>query len=326
MRTHQFAKEIAHILHRDSQSRRVQGKMRFATGTDNEQARARFEGIMQGKNDILFRTGCGLPPSLDELPIRFPSLIVPGLEMLREYRQQDDGNRNVRYQVYQAGGFISRVNETNIDTLQETSGFMKSYLQAFVDEFYPDVASSVSFDFDLDVADENLEPMMNFMINSTDPYVVEHVQKVRSYAGNKPGRGDPLRYTAANIYFNGLNHDIDNATAIIPVGGQKEAPFFCLTTLYCAAKGELQANILPVTFNCQQTPPYYPYKTASADITLGNAQDRMLMLDDKTPHPVLSDYREILEPVGATMSRLIEIAQAIKQSHLLRITEKAVPA
>jgi hypothetical protein len=326
MRTHQFAKEIGHILHRDSQSRRVHGKMRFATGTDNEHARARFEEIMQGKDDILLRTGCGLPPSLEQLPIRFPSLIVPGLEMLREYCQQDDGNRNVRYQVYQAGGFISRVNETNIDALQETAGFMKSYLQAFVDEFYPNVASLVSFDFDLDVADEELEPMMDFLRTSTDPYVVEHVQKVRSYAGNKPGRGDPLRYTAANMYFNGLSHDIDNATAIIPVGGQKEAPFFCLTSLYCATKGELQANILPVTFNCQQTPPYYPYKTASADITLGNTQDGMPVLDDKTPRPVLSDYREILEPVGATMSRLIEMAQAVRQVHFLPIAEKSVPA
>ncbi|HEY1096209.1 MAG TPA: hypothetical protein VGF14_03115 [Alphaproteobacteria bacterium] len=311
---HALSYDIRQVLQREPFTRNVEGKMHFATADNNQVARQNFETAMQSRNDLILTTGCGLPPSLEDLPLRLPSLIVPGLELLKAYQQTFNPGRNIQYHVYQAGEFIKRINGGNEKAMSHSAQFMQGYLQAFTEEFYPDLAPIVSFDFNKDVKTEKLEPIREFLHQTNNPQALEYKERINFYATRGQSRGCAEIYAAANIYFNCMSDQkIEEPVIIMPVGGQKERPFFFLSSLYNAEKRkDKDISVLPISFNHQEIPPYFP--ASRGDLTIGMIFKDSARDFEPESFAARKDHESLLEPIGATIPALISIAHQVRNT------------
>ena len=305
---HIFPYNVGQVLLRHADTRVIPAKAHFCAHTDNIQTRVAFETMLTDSSNqpIILTTGCGMPSDINNIPLRLPELIIPGLQLLQNYKQVFGKDRPIQYHVYQAGDFISRLNNIQPDKAKNMARVMQNYLTLFTEEFYPDLKENVTFDFNKDVSDKTLQPIETFLKETVDPDVMILRDKITAYAGRKDNRTNPLIYAAANIYFNGLNdQQHDTPTTIIPIGCQKEQPFFYLTSLYHQDTPNI--TILPLTFNYQSVPAYFPYR--NQDITFAHIQNGAMMTEPGTlPGPVRQIYQNILGPIGATPDKLKTMA------------------
>lgn len=307
-----FSHNLSHLLQRNPQTRGINGKMHFASHTSGEEAYHTLESILKSDDDLLLTTGCGLPHSPHDVPLRYPSMIVPGLEFLRQYRAKLNPARSIAYDVYQASPFIQRVNHISDPG---TSVFMQHYLAGFVDKFYPDLAPHVTFNFQKDVTSDALEPVKQFLLRHKEEKTTRHLNTIKHYQTKETRRGDNLLYTAANIHFN-THRDTSFAkpTNILPIGGLKEEPFFYLSSLYHQAEGQRNVTVLPLCYKAQENPSFFPRGTK--DVTIGtlfaegrNALNRINA--ETANNPAFKDFNALLAPLNITPAALYDVVEPI---------------
>lgn len=214
---------------------------------------------LKPNDNIMLTTGLGL--SDKGVPLRLPSLIMPGLEMLREFKE---AGLKVTYSIYQATGFIINTNKLKRRQAKAASRYSEYYLTQFVETFYPDIADLVKFSFgdQCKIDETQISSVQTIIYNNIDSQCPA-LNTIKNYG--KGHRGNAMRYAAANVMMNkGITNyypledfTTKQTTVVIPIGGKKEKPFFTLTKHIAKTTG-CKNDIRPIIVNTGTIPAYYP--------------------------------------------------------------------
>ncbi len=285
--------------------------LRLATSSDALPLERISREIAQGSlsvRQILLTTGLGMSAG-PELPVRLPSLFLPGLRMMREFQQKIGDSPT--YLIYQATDFIAKTNGIPLDLAQRRAEQTKEYILRFIDRFHADVARSVV----VRIGEEE-NPETSAAIHEVSERVRDAAEKTghghhlldqlsSSEEKHSNGRGNHELYAAANVVYNGA-HDAhypyeavaaESATrAILPIGGNAEKPFFALTSHF--AEKMSGRDVIPLLTMLGSRPTYYPYPQHHDPCSLAALADMRLK-----DHHIRSDLAA-LENVGANAETL----------------------
>lgn len=262
---------------------------------------------LETKGSVVLTTGLGL--SDQGVPVRLPALLVPGLEVLRELVGQ---GREASYVVYQATDFIIQANGLAGAAARENAATMETYMDRFVSRYYADVAEHVVFrtgcecavdDRELGAVEAGLAALEKEEAPAfKTPEIAGAFDLIRAYGERHAGANVCMRYAAANVLLNGgfagsypfARRTMEGVT-VVPLGGQREAPFFALTSamsVYTGCSYDVQPALVPTG----KMPAYYP--CPDGDLLLGQPVSGF-----KPPRRTREDFK-VLETLGASVDSL----------------------
>ncbi len=259
---------------------------------------------------IILTTGLGL--SDQGTPLRLPALLLPGLSLLRNLL---DEGIPARYVVYQATDFIIETNSLNPIKAQHCADQTTRYLHDFVGHFYPDIAPSVDFKTGANCRIEQkpltmVENILQDMLprpSNKEPAELNNVDAafalIRAYGERHKGGKVFMRYAAANVLLNSgfadtyplLNLSAFPQATVVPLGGQREEPFFTLTSAV-ATHTKCTHSISPMIVPTGKMPAYYP--CPDGDLVLDTPDNSFV-----PPRRIKGDF-EALKQIGATIEIL----------------------
>lgn len=284
----------------------------------------------KGKQKIVLTTGLGL--SDQGVPLRLPSLIVPGLKMLRELSAIE--NADPHYLIYQARDFITDMNRLDVTHAFNNAAICTKYLENFVAEYFPDLKDRVKIisGDSINIEKDHLETLAQRLAHIEDEPAREDMKTIAGYASRrKTVENSHLYYAAANIILNGgygphypLQDSLPEGTSvIIPMGGKKEKPFFNLTTYISKETGSNQ-KIMPLLVPVGKIPAYYPNQ--QGDILVGVEKTKKPFIP---PSEIKGDFT-LLDSLGITMEKLEALSSTIQgeknEGQINRHTRRYGPA
>lgn len=259
-------------------------------------------------SEILLTTGIGQSAKSADIPVRLPSLLVPGLQIMRSF--QEAGFSPPQYLVYQATDFIAEMNGIEPTQAQEISQRMQQYLRGFIDEMYPDLKDQVRLEFKLPyeaptkVVIESLAQEIREALNAVLELAPVNSTLAKSEEQHSQRQGSYLQYAAANVLYNGAiktRYPFANQTrpkAILPIGGNAEKPFFALTSHFADRE---KVPVIPLLTHIGSRPTYYPYPDKKDPVSPEELSN--------TPHPdgpIRHDF-EALQTIRFTQDRIKKI-------------------
>lgn len=289
------------------------GPLRLANPeADDQKINKLSQQIAEGSiapSEILLTTGMGLSAKSQDIPIRLPSLLIPGLHMMRTFK--DQGFAPPRYLVYQATDFIAEMNGIERSKAQGVSQRMKKYLEQFIADAYPDLKDQVILEFGISYEapiKAIIEAMAGEIRASIQaiPELAEIVQDLEKCEEQHSARkGSSLQYAAANILYNGGKNSaypFANTTqpkAILPIGGKAEQPFFTLTSHF---SGQEETPVIPLLTHIGSRPTYYPYPTKSDPV-----RPEDISFTTKHPDGPIQHDLEALKAIEMTQERIKQL-------------------
>jgi hypothetical protein len=221
--------------------------------------------FMETYADVVLTTGLGL--SDKGVPLRLPAVLLTGLSLLQTFVKQ---GQRARYVVYQATDFITEVNKLDPVKAQNCSEQTANYLDQFVGRFFPELVQLVTIKTGADCVVRRMhlidaEQSLHDLARKDDPKINAALDTICSYGHQHKGSDAYIRYAAANVLLNGgyAKHyplfDFSGAAnaVVMPLGGQKEAPFFSLTSAMASFTGCLH-RVEPQIVPTGKIPTYYP--------------------------------------------------------------------
>lgn len=238
---------------------------------------ARDLALKGEKQSIVLTTGLGL--SDKGVPLRLPSLLMPGLNMLEELSQLN--NIEVKYVVYQATSFIVDMNKLDLKNAFENANICEGYLKRFVEKYYPDLTDKVEIvtSDKVDLDSNHIRTLANRLANSQGTIIEDDMKIIEGYASRrKTTDNSHLYYAAANIILNGAygpHYPMEevipaDTSVIIPIGGRMEKPFFNITS-FINEESNSQYKVFPIIVPVGKIPAYYPNR--NGDILVNDEND-----------------------------------------------------
>ncbi len=201
------------------------------------------------------------------VPIRCPALIIPALKIIRNLVNL--WINNIEYSIYQATSFIIKENSLDENLAKNNSKIIQNYLKWYILEYYNDIFDKISFDFNLDLDENNLLNVaenIKWLLWNQDINLA--MWKLVNYAESKwKSETSAFIYGSANIVSNwhvGDYYPVKNESSdiIIPIWWKKEKPFFNLWKVY-EENYNVDYNkkiIIPLLQKTWEIPTYYPSK------------------------------------------------------------------
>lgn len=266
-----------------------------------------------GGHKIVLTTGLGLADH--GVPLRLPSLIVPGLNALRELCEVE--NADPHYVIYQARDFIVGMNRLDAKSAFNNAVICTEYLRKFVDEYFSDLKDRVTIvsGDDIILDKDHLNALAQRLKNVSDTPVAGDMDAIKGYASRRKTVDDShLYYAAANVILNGgyephypLKDYIPTGTSVvIPMGGKKEKPFFNLTR-FIASESGVKQKVLPMLVPVGKIPAYYPNK--QGDMLVGSGQETEGFV---APTEIKDDFT-LLESLGITVDMLKDLTEKLQE-------------
>lgn len=289
----------------------VAGPLRFVEGEDGKRLQKisrqiSAEQTPDAKKYLAYTTGLGL--SLRGIPLRLPALIVPTLKVMK--RMHEIGVHPPDYLIYQATDFIAETNAMDVDRARGVSTLMHRYLEKYVQVLHPELTEHVQFSFgnEAAISSQKIDSIVSLIrekMNQGGKFtaLMEKFSFYREQNGHP--KGSEFSYAAANALCNGaveelypFQEKIGYAPHIVPIGGQREHPFFQVSKALNGEKGQ----IIPMLQRAGEMPTYYPYRGGDfiADETSSEVNVQQL------PTAIRYDY-QVLESDGAHPSMLRDI-------------------
>lgn len=291
------------------------GPLRPALNTDSFEIQEIAKKISQGMistSQLLLTTGFGLDSTL-EIPVRLPALIIPGLKIMERMKNADLPPPN--YILYQATDFIAQTNNLPSEKAQKSALKMEKYLREYVNKFHSSIAEHVIFRFGSEYSfqvKEDVEKIIECIRDSiqTNASLQESMAQINQYDVKKSnGQNSSETYAAANVLYSGATEsypfapDLKSDTRIIlPIGGNKEKPFFQLTAHFAALYKE--RKVIPMLTPIGSRPTYYPYPQLGDPLSI--SQFAHAMKQPLKDGPIRIDINAMIAD-GVTPDALSEI-------------------
>jgi len=290
----------------------------------------RFFRDVKEETKVVVTTGFGLPAD-GKVPLRLPSLFVPGIKMIENMVKK--GHENCSYVIYQTPNLIKEINKIK-SPVKKTSDLQKDYINAFLDEACPD--KNIREKIEVRFLDDRLKDTeLKNVVDNLSVFIkrqhesgnakYQEMNKILQYgSGHKQSNDSAYQYAAINaIYnqalkFNPLSNGEEGDKVVIPVGGDKERPFFSLTH-QIAKDFNNESKVMPMVHQVGFRPSYYPYKD---EVCLGEGIPKELPYELKKDYEVL-DKAASLKKMAIIGMKLKTLADA-KEKKSLQIQQFAL--